>query len=252
MNHPEVDELLDLVRGDSSDDDVRRHVDGCDRCTAAVQGIGRLDRAAVSIGREPAPSGLVAPAGSVWERIQGELAPAEPLPAEPIPSEPVRPTRPETARRRRRVLMTAAAMVAGIALGGVGGYVLADRRDGSSPPDRPAVVAQAPLATGTLLPVAQHVESGEMSMSGADGSLSLTITISQPVAGPGYVEAWLLDPVTNEMLGLGVLGPTGGTVTVPADADLERFTTVDISREPFDGDPAHSADSVARGLLSRT
>ena len=246
MNHPEVDELLDLVRGDSSDDDVRRHVDGCDRCTAGMEGIGRLDRAAAAIGRESAPSGLVAPAGSVWERIQGELAPSD-----PAPSDPVLQARPEAARPRRRLMVTAAAVVAGIALGGVGGYVLADSRDGSSS-DRPPVVTQAPLATGTLLPVGEHVETGEMTMSGVDGSLSLTITISQPVAGPGYVEAWLLDPVTNEMLGLGVLGPTGGTVTVPADADLERFTTVDISREPFDGDPAHSADSVARGLLSRT
>jgi hypothetical protein len=239
MNHPEVDELLDLVRGDSPDEDVRRHVDGCDLCTAGMERVVRLDRAAGVSGREAGARRLLSPPDSVWERIQDELASPD----------PVRPARPERARPRRRVLTAAAAAVAGIVLGGVGGYVVADRDDGSSSPDRPSVVAQAPLATGTLIPVGQHVESGEMAMSGVDGSLSLTITLSQPVAGPGYVEAWLLDPSTNEMLGLGVLGPSGGTVTVPADADLTRFTTVDISREPVDGDPAHSADSIARGLL---
>jgi hypothetical protein len=36
---------------------------------------------------------------------------------------------------------------------------------------------------------------------------------------------------------------------VPPAIDTERFSVVDISREPQDGDPAHSTDSVLRGPL---
>jgi hypothetical protein len=31
--------------------------------------------------------------------------------------------------------------------------------------------------------------------------------------------------------------------------DLRDYPVVDISREPLDGDPAHSADSISRGEL---
>jgi len=241
MTHPEVDELLDLVRaGDAGDGGVRRHVDDCAQCTVGVAWAVRLDAAATTIVREPASVELVAPAASVWDRIEAELAPTGPSRLPP----------PVVARRPRRHVLVAAAVLAGVVLGGAGGYLLADQ--GSSSPDRPAVRAGSPVAAGTLSPVGQDVGSGRLAMTGLDGARSLTISFSQAVTGPGYLEAWLLDPLTNEMLGLGIVGPDGGTVTVPPEADLSRFTTVDISREPFDGDPAHSAESLSRGVLQGT
>lgn len=240
MNHPELDDLLGLVRSEPVDGDARQHVDRCAQCTADMERAVRLDAAAERIRREAEPAELVAPPSAVWDRIQAELAPAE----------PVTTARPGSARRPRRLpVVAAAAAVVGIVLGGIGGYTLGDRAPSSRDQDRPTAEARTPVASGTLKPVGADVVSGALALTRLDDSQSLTIRFSQAVAGPGYVEAWLLDPLTNEMLALGVVGTDGGTVTVPLDADLARFTTVDISREPFDGDPAHSAESIARGVL---
>ncbi|MCL3819933.1 anti-sigma factor [Aeromicrobium wangtongii] len=239
MNHPEVDELLQLARDGSSDEDVRRHVEDCEQCAAELQSMRRLVGAAAAIGPALEPDALVAPSSAVWDRIQAELAASDAQP-------PVVPDRSAAPRRGRRPMVVAvAAALTGIVLGGVGGYLLAD--DGSG--DRTVADPRDPVAVGTLTPVGRDDVTGQIAISPGDRSRSLTITFSRAVTGPGYVEAWLLDPLTNEMLGLGVVGPEGGTVTVPADADLSRFTTVDISREPFDGDPAHSAESLARAVL---
>lgn len=234
MNHPELDELLGLVRGDEVSEDVRGHVGRCVQCADDVASVARLGAAADAIGPTLAPNSLAAPPSSVWDRIQAEL----------VPEPPVVLAVPTVQRRSRRrsMALVAAAVVAGAVGGGVVGYVLAD--DATQAPDRP-------IAVGSLTPEGQNVISGQAELTQHDSSRSLTVTLSASVDGPGYVEAWLLDPETDEMLGLGVLGPAGGTVTVPSDADLSRFTTVDVSREPFDGDPTHSADSIARGVLDR-
>lgn len=231
MNHPELDELLGLVRDDDVEEQVRHHLDECTECAADLRSVTRLDVAADLIGPERAPGGLVAPPSSVWDRVQADLAAESVAVAEPAASR----------RPRRPVLVAAAAAVAGVVIGGLGGYLLAD--DGTSSPDR------APIAAGTLEPVGQDAVSGDVAMSQGDSTRLLTITFAESVPGPGYLEAWLFDPLTDEMLGLGVLGAGGGTVSVPPDVDLSRFTAVDISREPFDGDPAHSAESIARGVL---
>ena len=53
------------------------------------------------------------------------------------------------------------------------------------------------------------------------------------------------------MISLGVLPPDGrGRYPVPAAAAaLAGYTIVDISLEPYDGDAAHSRNSVLRGTL---
>ena len=67
--------------------------------------------------------------------------------------------------------------------------------------------------------------------------------------GPGFVEVWLLDAETGGMVSLGVLDGDHGSWAVPADLDLSAYDQVDVSREPYDGDPAHSQVSLARGRL---
>jgi hypothetical protein len=36
---------------------------------------------------------------------------------------------------------------------------------------------------------------------------------------------------------------------VPAGIDTGEYDLVDISEEPYDGDPTHSGDSIVRGQL---
>ena len=69
-----------------------------------------------------------------------------------------------------------------------------------------------------------------------------------------FYELWLLDLDGDDLQDLRSLGRVGGdgTFTVPEDVDLDRFTTVDVSIEPDDGNPDHSGDSVLRGDLGST
>ena len=53
------------------------------------------------------------------------------------------------------------------------------------------------------------------------------------------------------MVALGVIDGAKGTFTVPQALNLSKFDQVDVSREPFDGDPAHSTVSLARGPVPR-
>jgi hypothetical protein len=49
--------------------------------------------------------------------------------------------------------------------------------------------------------------------------------------------------------GLAVLDGEEGRFTIPVGLDPDDFALVDVSAEPFDGDPAHSGDSILRGEL---
>ena len=83
------------------------------------------------------------------------------------------------------------------------------------------------------------------------GADVLTVDVRGLNASPAaFYEVWLLSPDTNGLVALGVLGPADqGTFEVPQGLDLSRYSVVDVSREPFDGNPAHSADSIVRGTL---
>lgn len=85
----------------------------------------------------------------------------------------------------------------------------------------------------------------------ADGTrfVEVALDVAEPV--DGFRELWLITSAGDDIVSLGVLEGAGGTFSIPADVDLERFTLVDISQEHFDGDPTHSGDSIVRGELSR-
>jgi anti-sigma-K factor RskA len=84
-----------------------------------------------------------------------------------------------------------------------------------------------------------------------DGSKTLSVKLTQLEGGggTGFHEVWLADAQAQRMVALGVLEGTSGTFAVPDGVSLQAYPLVDISLEPYDGDPAHSATSVARGLF---
>ena len=52
------------------------------------------------------------------------------------------------------------------------------------------------------------------------------------------------------MIAIGVMDQDSESFPIPASVDLDTYTSVDISLEPLDGNPAHSATSLARGELT--
>jgi hypothetical protein len=144
---------------------------------------------------------------------------------------------------RRTLWQVAVAAAVGLVLGAGAAWVVADR---SSTPD--TSTAAETVTRSALSGIDGHSTSGEISLTtGADRAPQITVSIDNLDKGPGFLEAWLLNADTGGMVALGVLDGDKGTFNVPPSLNLSHYSQVDISREPFDGEPAHSSVSLARG-----
>jgi anti-sigma-K factor RskA len=97
-------------------------------------------------------------------------------------------------------------------------------------------------------------------LRGVPGAARLTITGDRaelrghgmPPSGPhDYYEAWLAD-ARGRMVSMGTFRVgRDGTVDahMPVAVDVRRYRLVDVSLEPDDGNPAHSATSVMRARI---
>ncbi|MGB5756669.1 MAG: anti-sigma factor [Acidimicrobiales bacterium] len=105
--------------------------------------------------------------------------------------------------------------------------------------------------TAELLALGGFDGAGTAELNGR--TLAVDLDSADPPAGSFY-ELWLLDLDGAELRDLRSLGRVGpdGSYTVPEDVDLDRFSVVDVSIEPDDGNPDHSGDSVLRGPLHDT
>lgn len=270
--HVDDDALALLALGETPSAADAAHLRTCDRCLRELAALTDVVRVGRSVTDDDE---LVAPAPDVWGRISDELAlgtggagsgPA-PRPAASLspvrggghetrasaPSTPGTPATPSGAapdgdlaavvplRRRRAAPWIAAAAAAGVVVGGAGGAWWAGRD--TSP--APAVVAQAALD-----PLPGWQAAGEAVVEEADdGTRTLVLDLDAPTGDDAFREVWLIDRDVTRLVSLGVLDGTEGRFTVPSGLDLGDFAVVDVSEEPYDGDPAHSGDSILRGLL---
>lgn len=142
-------------------------------------------------------------------------------------------------RRRSAVLAAAAALVV---VGLIGFVVVRDRGDAVT------VVASVPLR-GLGEDEAEAGRAGEARLVEVDGRLQLEVSVEGLEAGDGFLEVWVIDTEVSRLISLGPLRGDG-VHELPAGLDPAAFPVVDVSVEPFDGDPTHSGDSVLRGQLS--
>ncbi|WP_342024375.1 anti-sigma factor [Arthrobacter citreus] len=267
MQHLHDDALTLLALGETATDEEASHLQDCPRCRADLGSFSRVVTAArragtvenddggVPDGSAAVVSGpgepLQAPDSSVWAGIHRELNLSEDLRQDPLSSDahgasPVSPpagasvTSLAAARRRRTGTWLAAAAAAVVVAGaGVWGAVSA-----VDPAPGPEVVASAELA-----PLASYSDTGSAVIDRLpDGRRELVVTSSSDSA-QGYREVWLLAPDAASMVSLGTMEGTEASFELPADLDLSQYPVVDISDEPYDGDPAHSGDSILRGQL---
>ncbi len=243
MPHLEPELIALIALGEPAGADARAHLDRCPTCAAELESLAT----AVVRGRAAGPelAELVDPPERVWDAIAAELdLPAHVRPGAPTPTVEPRVAVEQTARQpgRRRMApgWLAAAAAAGIVVGGLGvGWW-----DTRTP--APTVVEAASLdalpdwpgATGTAV-----VERA------ADGTRELVVTLSGAGTDTGFREVWLIDTEVSRLISLGMLHGDHGVFPLPADLDLAAYPVVDISEEPFDGNPGHSGDSIVRGVL---
>ena len=79
-----------------------------------------------------------------------------------------------------------------------------------------------------------------------DGSLQLRLVTTDVEPDDGFTEVWLINADVSELISLGPIR-SDGDYDLPAGLDPAAFPIVDVSFEPFDGNPQHSGDSVLRG-----
>lgn len=258
--HVEPDDLALIALGDDNPD-AADHLASCPQCSHEVRELSQTLEAVRRDGPvepQPVPEGL-------WEKIAAEAFGHQPrevsTPAaddtaaddtaaddtaadDTTAEDPAGHVVPMRGRQRRRrsplVLLVAAA--AGLAVGVAGTMYVLDR----SPQD--SAVASADLeALDTSLPAAgaQIIER--------DGQQVLIVQTDELAdADGGFLEVWLLNQDVTGLVTLGPLDSARQEFVLPTALDLGEFPIVDISREPLDGDPTHSGDSLWRGELQAT
>jgi hypothetical protein len=108
---------------------------------------------------------------------------------------------------------------------------------------------EAPVvATAVLDPLPGREVTGTAAVHQMDGRRVLQVELADP-GESGYLEVWLLDADAQRLVSLGILSGSEGVFDIPDSLDIGEFPVVDISDEPYDGDPAHSGDSIVRGRL---
>lgn len=233
--HLDDDTLALAALGEPLDGPAEAHLAGCASCATEVSGL----REVVAAAKAPAPEPAEPPA-EVWPAIASRITTAA-----PDDRTAAQPTNIAAARSRRRTLPLALAGAAAVgAL--LGGSVVAALVHS---PISTEVVATAALTPITDGPSGPQQGSAAVTHTGSGDALALN---TRDLAPPrGFYEVWLLDPRTGGMIAMGTVPPGSAEVVlpVPPGVDLGRFNTVDISDEPFDGNPDHSAVSVLRGGL---
>ena len=267
MPHVDADTLALIALGEpaASRADLA-HLDECESCTASLAELSRVTR----LGRDSLADGpLSVPRPEVWAGVATELGlaadlgpptrlgpAAEPGPlaepgpfaelgplAEPGPAaEPgllAVPWPPARPRRRLVPLLAAAAAAVLLVAAGVAGWQLLR-------PVPPEILATAALDAFPDWPGA----SGRAEVERLpDGSRVVRLSIAAPDRPGDYREAWLITQDATALVSLGVVDSSTTVLAIPDDIDLARYDLVDVSAESFDGDPAHSGDSIVRGRL---
>lgn len=251
------------------------HLASCEQCRGEVSSL----RAVVTVARAGEPIELVQPSPQVWQRVRAELglsaaeldlsAAEQTLPHVSGHSSPssvadallTHPDSGESAdedetavvslaeRRARRTRpatwLLAAAGVGGLLVGG-GATAMVLSNDA----DDPATTVAASVGLDPLPDWQDAAGSAELTVT-EDGQQVLVVSLSGAATGQaeGFQEVWLIDENVEGMLSLGILEGSSGEFVVPSGVDVSSFPIVDVSLEPFDGDPTHSGDSIVRGQI---
>jgi hypothetical protein len=281
MEHLDAELLSLMALGEPLGTDAgAEHLATCPQCSETLRSLQHAVHIATL---DPAGIELEKPGSQTWAAIHQALGLSPDLATDPLtrrtagpPVSPGTPaTRPAAAdtllkpgtepqaasppvlpgakNRRARPGFWIAAAAAGIVLGTAVGWTAAGILGHTGPP-APASSQSAPasivLAQTPLTPLPTHTGSGDAQVRQLpDGTRQLTIRLSNDHVS-GFRGVWVGSADLSKMVSLGVLANDSGVFTIPAGIDLAQYPIVDISDQPYNGNPAHSADSIARGTLN--
>jgi hypothetical protein len=230
--HSDPEDLALRALGETLDHDDE-HLASCARCQSELDQLRAVVATARAVESQDHPQ---APPASVWDGVVAELG----LSSAAATDFPV--GRGERSRHGRSTALTAAAAVLGIVVGAAGALLVS----GGNEAEGPGIV----VATADLAALPGHKGIGVARVRGSGAGRVLVLDVSGLSTGVGVYEVWLLDKDGKRLVSLGVLSGSEGRFPLPVAVDVREFPVVDVSIEPVDGDPAHSGDSVVRGVLA--
>jgi hypothetical protein len=255
---PEVLALVALGERDAATPEELDHIAHCDACGRDVDELGHL----TSVGRTISDHfTLETPSPEVWNRIRAQLGFHDDFSSQLVPppagtqsptdladpSPTVAGEAPtidlsNSARRRKRRMLSLALAAALVLLAGVGGALVWQRlwQGGET------VVSAVQL---NALPDWAGATGEAQLEQDADGKRWLVVTMATPRPVDGLREVWLLKRDATAMVSVGTMGESPDRLPVPDTVDVQEFPVVDVSDEPPDGVPTHSGDSIVRGTL---
>ncbi len=288
MQHCSPEDLALAALGEELPAEQADHLAGCADCTAEVTSLRRAVDA-VDTADLPADDGPAIPVPDrVWAAIAAQTGVStSPRPSagpalvglpstagapgrEPDPAPSTRTLRslptppaddapdgggsaadaPTPARRPAlRRWLVVGAVAAGLLVGVAVGAAVTRGGPGDPAPDTAADPGST-VAAARLDPFGDWDSTGEATLREVDGRWDLQVQLTAPPSPTedGFYEVWLLS-ADSGAVSLGNLQGASGTYLVPYGVDLSDYDTVDVSLEPYDGDPEHSTDSIARGVL---
>ena len=231
MRHVDPELLALLALGELvAEPDDRDHIAECAQCSDEITELAHT----AAVGRTTLGAGeLMTPDERVWDRIADQLALAPERQLAPVVT-----LRPRGSRRWLPALVGAAAAIALVFSGVVTWQALQ--------PASYTVLATATLDAFPEWPGATGTATVE---ERSDGARVVQVSFEAPGLQDGYREVWLITSDATRLVSLGVVRGTSGTFTIPDGVDITKYDLVDISDEPYDGDPTHSGVSIVRGQL---
>lgn len=185
---------------------------------------------------------LVQPPAILWHGISDRVAAMSEglVSTAPMTALPVTPLTHRSKRFWSTRIGAAAAVAAAIV--GIVALSVGNRRTNEN------IIATAPLSSEGLSGTSEPL-TGTAEVVETNGQRFLKISAAKAAPRSGeYLEVWLIDAKVQGMVSLGVM--TGsGEFKLPPGLKIADYPIVDISSEPYDGQPAHSKASVLRGRL---
>ncbi|MEU8652535.1 anti-sigma factor [Streptomyces sp. NPDC048737] len=259
MEHTDDETLALIAIGEEPSPPAAEHLLGCARCARELRALRRVVVSARASSLDE--HDLLRPPADLWDSIAAELGIAvrHDLDAGTAAS-PVRlpreteeegvtgagtshpEARTEARTRLRRpgrfaVTLAACAALLGAAAGSTVTWWMTQEKS-----------AGVPSAASERLDSLRADSAGYARLSDGGGHRTLDITVKGLPRTSGYFEVWLMDRTHTKLVSMGVLGPDGrAALPVPDNIDLQEYSVVDVSVQPYNGRPDHSGDSVVRG-----
>jgi hypothetical protein len=242
LSHLDDETIALAAIGETLDGAHADHLADCASCRGEIASLALV----VGVARSTATTEtLVAPPPAVWAGIAAEtgvnpaLVPTSLDARRAARAEAPAGADHEPAPRSRRTIFLVAASIVGLLLG-VGGTLAWQAADNGG-----ADV----LASASLAPLPDKIGNGRAEVVDTSSGRELDLTIDTASPPDAFLQVWLLSPDATKMVPVGVIAGSSGHWPLPAGVTLADYPVVDVSIEPYDGNPLHSTNSVVRGTL---